>query len=252
METNGRKRNKRKRYSLLDIIRGITLLSMITYHAMWDMVYIVGKRVAWYQSDFGYLWQQSICWVFIILSGFCWSLGTRKWKHGLMVSMAGALITIVTVVVMPENQVIFGVLTLLGACMLLFIPMDGFLQKIHPWVGMLGSAFLFGVFRNINIGQLGFEGWKLMNLPSELYHNYFTAFLGMPAESFYSTDYFSLFPWIFLFMTGYFIYHEMERKELLSRLECKEIPGIAWMGKHSLEIYLLHQPIIYVGMLLCF
>jgi len=252
METSGRIKKEKKRYFMLDIIRGITLLSMITYHGMWDMVYIVGKRVEWYQSDLGYLWQQSICWVFILLSGFCWSLGKQKWRRGIVVSLAGVLITVVTMIAMPENQVVFGVLTFLGACMLLFISLDRVLSKIHPGVGIVGSFFLFGVCRNINMGQLGFENWKLVNLPPELYRNLFTAFLGMPTAEFVSTDYFSLFPWIFLFMAGYFIYHEMNQKQLLSHLECKEIPGIAWIGKHSLEIYLLHQPVIYVGMLLCF
>ena len=252
MEINEKVEKTGKRYSMLDIIRGFTLLSMITYHAMWDMVYIAGKRVEWYQSDLGYLWQQSICWVFILLSGFCWSLGKQKWKRGLMVSVAGALITMVTMIAMPENQVVFGVLTLLGACMLLMIPLDSILRKIHPVAGIIGSFLLFGVCRNINMGQLGFESWKLVNLPPGLYRDLFTTFLGMPTADFVSTDYFSLFPWIFLFMAGYFIYHEMNRKKLLSRLECREIPGLAWIGKHSLEIYLLHQPVIYVGMLLCF
>lgn len=246
------KNNKGIRYSILDIIRGLTLLSMILYHTMWDVVYILGKRISWYQSDLGYLWQQSICWVFILLSGFCWSLGRNRIKRGIMVSMAGALITAVTVVTMPENQVIFGVLTLLGACMLLLIPLDGIMRKINPLVGIIGSAFLFAVFRNINVGQLGFESWRLISLPSSLYRNLFTTFLGMPMEEFSSTDYFSLFPWIFLFLAGYFIYQELNRKNLLNKLECKEIPGIAWIGRHSLEIYLLHQPILYLGMMVCF
>ncbi|MDD2972932.1 MAG: heparan-alpha-glucosaminide N-acetyltransferase domain-containing protein [Lachnospiraceae bacterium] len=239
----------KKRYSMLDYIRGITLLSMILYHAMWDVVYILGKRVAWYQSDIGYLWQQSICWAFILLSGFCWSLGGQKWKRGIMVSMAGALITCVTVIVMPENQVVFGVLTLLGTCMLLLIPLDKHLRRIDPKLGFLVSAILFTLTRNINMGYLGFEGWKVMKLPAGLYRNLVTAFLGMPGDTFVSTDYFSLFPWFFLFTAGYFIYGLMEQKDWLQWLAWKEIPGFAWIGKHSLEIYLLHQPILYAGLM---
>lgn len=64
----------RTRYYALDDIRGITLISMIFYHAMWDIVFILGKDIKWYNEAPGYIWQQSIGWTFILLSGFAGSL----------------------------------------------------------------------------------------------------------------------------------------------------------------------------------
>ena len=92
----------------LDALRGITLISMAAYHAMWDLVYLFGLRADWYNETPGYLWQQSICWCFILLSGFCWGLGRRPLKRGLMVFGGGALVTAVTVLVMPAERVVFG------------------------------------------------------------------------------------------------------------------------------------------------
>ena len=84
---------KKIRYRKLDAIRGIALINMIAYHAIWDLVYLYGFQWDWYQSEIGYIWQQGICWTFIFLSGFCCSLGSNPIKRGLTVFLAGAVIT---------------------------------------------------------------------------------------------------------------------------------------------------------------
>ena len=63
--------NTSGRYALLDELRGLDLVSMMLYHGCWDLVNLFGIQADWYYSLPGHLWQQSICWVFILLSGFC-------------------------------------------------------------------------------------------------------------------------------------------------------------------------------------
>lgn len=239
---------EKKRYSILDGLRGITLLSMICYHAVWDLVYIFNKNWTWYQSDAGYIWQQSICWTFILLSGFCWSLGKRKFKRGITVLVGGTLIMLITILFMPANRVVFGILTMMGSSMLLMIPLEKILKSWHPLLGLGINIVLFIISRNVNEGYLGFECWNLLKLPQELYQNLFTTYLGFPMKGFYSTDYFSIFPWIFLFIIGYFLYRILAEKGLLTYLGYKGIPQIEWIGKHSLTIYLLHQPVLFWGL----
>ena len=73
----------KKRLHFLDALRGVTLISMIAYHGMWNLVYLFGVQAPWYRGTPGYLWQQSICWTFILLSGFCWSFSLRScWLSG--------------------------------------------------------------------------------------------------------------------------------------------------------------------------
>ena len=107
--------SKIKRYHLLDSLRGLTLISMILYHGTWDLVYLYGVDWQWYHGTLAYAWQQSICWTFILLSGFCWNMVRHHLMRGLMVFGGGAIITLVTLIAMPENRVVFGVLTLLGS-----------------------------------------------------------------------------------------------------------------------------------------
>lgn len=56
------------RYALLDELRGLDLVSMMLYHACWDMMFLFGIWMDWYAGMPGRLWQQTICWVFILLS----------------------------------------------------------------------------------------------------------------------------------------------------------------------------------------
>lgn len=235
----------KKRYDILDSLRGLTLISMILYHAMWDIVYIYGVDAPWYESQGAYIWQQSICWTFILLSGFCWSMGRRHLKRGLVVFGLSVLISVVTLVVMPESRILFGVLSLIGTAMIVMIPLDKLLRKVNPFVGMIVAFLLFAVTRNVPSGALGFENWHIMALPEELYRNLFTAYLGFPSNSFFSTDYFSVIPWIFLYITGYFLYHIFERKEWLKIFTKKGATPLSFLGRHSLIIYVLHQLIIY-------
>ena len=57
--------------------------------------------------------------------------------------------------------------------------------------------------------------------------------------------------WLFLFWSGFFLYHLIgrERMEPLRRSIC---PMLGWLGRHSLVVYLLHQPVIYGVLLLLF
>lgn len=251
MEKSRRQSNKgvdRRRYIGLDRLRGCILISMILYHGTWDVVYIFGAEWTWFQSRFAHVWQQSICWSFILLSGFCWSLGKRHWKRGGIIFFAGIVITLATRWFMPESIIICGVLTFLGSAMLLMIPLERGLRYCNPVAGMLCSFTLFILTRNVNSGFLGFEQWNWVKLPEKWYANWFTTYLGFMEKGFFSSDYFSLLPWIFLFMTGYFLYRVLYVHNGLSRFDWKSYRWLAWldwMGKHSLIVYMLHQPVVY-------
>ena len=118
------------RCALLDELRGLDLISMMLYHGMWDLVYLFGVRAPWYGSWQGELWQQSICWVFLLLSGFCLPLGRHPVKRGAMVFGCGALVTAVTLIFMPADVVWFGVLTLLGSAMIITGLLEKWLEKV--------------------------------------------------------------------------------------------------------------------------
>lgn len=233
------------RCALLDELRGLDLISMMLYHGMWDLVYLFGVRAPWYGSWQGELWQQSICWVFILLSGFCLPLGRHPVKRGAVVFGCGALVTAVTLIFMPADAVWFGVLTLLGSAMVITGLLEKWMEKVPPVVGLAGSMFLFYFTRYAADGYLQLGHW-LITLPGFLYANYFTAYLGFYPFGFFSTDYFPLTPWLFLFWAGFYLHHLVERTaQSLRPLRRSVCPPLGWLGRNSLMLYLLHQPVIY-------
>ncbi len=233
---------KRPHYGLLDTVRGVCILSMVAYHGMYDLVDIFGLPSAWYTGLPGYIWQQSICWTFILLSGMCWQLSRRHVKHGLLLVGCGAAITLITWLVMPSQRILYGVLNLLGLSARLLIPLDKVFRKIPAWAGLGGALLLFALTKNVSRGSLGFEGLVLCRLPRWLYATDLLAVVGFPSPSFWSTDYFPLLPWFFLFCAGYFLWSLLDKSPRAKELLRPGLRPLSFLGRHSLAIYLIHQP----------
>lgn len=142
----------------LDTLRGEALVSMIVYHTCWDIVYLWGADWGWYRSYGAYLWQQSICWTFILLSGFCFRLGHHRLRGGIMLSFWGWAIGAVSSYAMPEDRIFFGILSLLGAAALLTVPLDRAFRHIPARLGVAVSFVLFLLTRDVASGLLGFGG----------------------------------------------------------------------------------------------
>lgn len=244
----------RKRYDLLDLIRGITLISMIAYHISWDLIFIFhlkGAFARFFVSDAGNFWQQSICWTFILLSGFCIPLSHHPIKRGIIVTIAGSAVTLVTLFFMPENIVVFGILTFLGSAMILTGLLYRLLVKIPPWIGLIASGVLFYITRHVNGGHLQLFVIEHMPIPVDFYANHLSSYFGFPHPEFSSTDYFSLVPWIFLFLAGMYLCLVLKKYGVL-KAKALQIKNrfLCFIGKHSLLIYLLHQPIGYAVLML--
>ena len=234
----------RPHYGLLDTVRGVCILSMAAYHGMYDLVDIFGLPSAWYTGLPGYIWQQSICWTFILLSGMCWQLSRHHVKRGLLLVGCGAAISLITWLAMPSQRILYGVLNLLGLSALLLIPLDKLFRKVPAWAGLGGALLLFALTKNVSRGSLGFEGLALCPLPEWLYATDLFAVAGFPSPGFWSTDYFPLLPWFFLFCAGYFLWGLLSQSERAKERLAPGVRPLSFLGRHSLIIYLAHQPVL--------
>ncbi|MCQ2471394.1 MAG: DUF1624 domain-containing protein [Clostridia bacterium] len=241
------KKKKSPRYAFIDALRGICVVSMIAYHTMWDLVYIFGVDAPWFKSDYAYIWQQSICWLFIFLSGFCWNFGKKHLSRGLLVFVGGAIITLVTMVAMPEDIIIFGVLTLIGSCMLICTLLDPLIKEMPPFPMFIINFAAFLLLKKVPRGYIGFGDKVFYRLPTFLYKNYITTFFGFKFDGFKSSDYFPLIPWIFLFFAGYFFFKFLKKNGIVDKWvktePTKEV--FTTIGRNSFWIYMAHQPVVY-------
>lgn len=225
---------KRERIWELDALRGFCIVCVIFVHFMFDLVYFLGKQV-----DFPPLYtfiQQYGGAIFVVLSGCCATLGSRSFRRGVLVFGCGMLITLVTFGMyrmgMAASDVVvkFGVLHLLGICMMLY-PL---LKKLPTTALSVLAAAIVAIGYAIQ-GMRFSVRWLFP--------------LGFVYPGFSSSDFFPLLPQLGWFLLGIVIgrtlYHE--KRTLL--------PGTAqdfflfrffqWCGRQSLWIYLLHQPVVY-------
>lgn len=115
----------------LDALRGLAMINMVAYHAMFDWVYVFGQTSSWYDitAPGCHVWQQYICWSFLLLAGYSFTLSRRPLKNGLIVAGCAVLLTVVTVGFLPSESIWFGVLHLVGCAILLCCAARPLLEK---------------------------------------------------------------------------------------------------------------------------
>lgn len=241
-----------KRYELIDTLRGLAIISMIAFHTCW-LLNLFGLAIST-ETLYGPLfmvWERSICISFILISGFCFSLGRSHMRSGLTVFGTGLAITLFTCIFLPDIRIVFGVLTFIGSAILIMIPVDKLIKdkcdrsKKFSRIFLILSAAAFLFTYNINQGHLGF-GSMSVYLPKWLYKGYLATCIGFMDPGFMSADYFSIIPWFFLYMCGYALHKILGGDLTDSEVMKKGIPFISAIGRHSLVIYVVHPIVIYL------
>lgn len=244
-------RRPKPRILLLDTLRGLALLNMLVYHFLYDLVSFNGVELPWYSGTPGYLWEQYICWSFILLAGMSLHFSRHPVRHGLITFGCGAAVSLVTAVATPADAVHFGVLTLLGSAMLLTCALKPMLRHIPAAAGCILSGAVFVLTKALPSGGFGILNFVLWPLPDAWYSVYWLYPFGFHTAWFSSSDYFPLLPWFFLFLTGYFLWEWCGKALAASRAAGVRIPVLTRLGQNTLWIYMVHQPILYgVSMLL--
>lgn len=236
------------RWYLLDTLRGFTLINMVLFHFFYDVFVIYEFSPGWDRRIPIVIWQQGICCTFILIAGIVFHFSRSHLKRGLQLNLLGFLITLVTYFTVPQETIWFGILNFIGCGILLTALLEPILLRIRPTVGFGGSLLLFLLTEEVPNGFFGCYGWHLTPLPHALYQSFPGAWLGFPPDSFFSSDYFSILPWIFVFWTGYYLYFLLKDYHAEKWLSRGKLPFFSPIGQKTLWVYLLHQPLC---MLIC-
>ena len=241
------KTNPAGRVILFDEVRGLCLILMVFYHAMLDLL-TSGIDLTWFFSPVMQRFlQPAFAGTFIFISGAVSRFSRSNLRRGLAALACALAVTAVTFFVMPATPDLFGILHMLGVCMLLFVPLRPLLDRIPPAAGicLFGLCFLLTCnlpWRIIGMGPLS------ARLPDALYTNPYLFWLGLPAPGFVSADYFPLLPWAFIFFAGTCFGVPAKKKRLPAAFYRGHSAMLSWIGRHSLLIYLVHQPLL-IGLL---
>ena len=216
----------------LDFLRGIAILLMVIFHCIYDLNAFYQIPIQYDQGPVYYIGKAAAS-LFIFIAGISSSLSRSNVKRGIKLILWGIVITFTTSIAVPGSNIIFGILHFLGASILLYPLFKG---RKPLLLLLFGTAIILA-------------GVTLDNITMS---NNWLAPLGLPAKDFISVDYYPLIPWFGLFLYGVawgqILYHDKKslfyfrpRYSLLSTL-----------GKHSLLIYLIHQPVLLLFFYLIF
>ena len=213
----------------IDALRGLAVACMIVFHAAVD-----AQLLGFFSFDpAGWpliVLVRAVQFLFLGLVGVSVYLSGRgvgeQVGRGLKVFLCGMVVTLATWVVFPDEYVRFGVLQCIG----LSIPVVALFKK-RPVVALAVAAAVFG------LGE-----WFL----SFTVETPWLLWLGPHRADFVSLDYFPLLPWMAVPLVGLFVgsilYAERQPTALAG---LGHLPGLSFLGRHALAVYLLHQPVLY-------
>lgn len=198
---------------------------MIVWHFLYDLAAAGFVPETLLQSPVMELARYAVAGSFIAISGVCARLSKRPLRRGLIVLAAALLVSAVTYLI--GAPVYWGILHLLGVCMLLYAAVRKRWERL-PATAACGAALLVFV--------LTFALPVRVGVP-------FLFPLGLRTAAFASADYYPLLPWGALFFAA------AAAAERLGDIppERKYAPApraLVWMSRRSLLIYLVHQPVL--------
>ncbi|MFH0970418.1 MAG: heparan-alpha-glucosaminide N-acetyltransferase [Candidatus Diapherotrites archaeon] len=231
------------RIVFFDFLRGLAVLGMILFHFFFDLNYFNVLEISIHTGAW-FWFARIIAGMFVFLAGITIPLAfNRKGKNvttyllrrGLFLIGLGGIITLVTYFLFPAYTIWFGILHFLGAGMILSIP---FAQHPRVAIGIGTIVLLIGIGLSLTPSLFSFPHW-----------------IGIFPFIFTTFDYFPLLPWFGLMLLGmgfgHYWYKRYGRVGECFFLTRQSASIIAWLGRKSLLIYLIHQPIL-VGFVLFF
>ncbi|MCX7614466.1 MAG: DUF1624 domain-containing protein [Clostridiales bacterium] len=222
-------KNRHGRIEIIDAVRGLSILLMVLYHFFYDLVSFTSFPAYILFNPFVNFLQVLFASLFILMSGASTQFSRNNMKRAIKIVLAALAVTIITWWFDPEAYVKFGILHFLGVCALLYAlfskQIDRIVTKIHPAVFVI----LFIILK------------YYLDQPHSIPYLWL---FGLYTPNFVSTDYFPIFPWMFIYLFGIWFGKLILAGKLPALFYDFKSPFFASAGRKTLWIYLLHQPIL--------
>ncbi len=222
-------RTDSQRYIMIDFLRGLAVLLMIIFHLTFDLYFFRILRITFLNNPYWLGFGRFILILFLICVGMSLAIVHKegiRWEPAKrrFYKLGGwaLLITIVTYIIIPRYFIFFGILHCIAVASL-----AGLFFVKRPWLSLFFCFVLVTTDLIFRPTFLPVAKW-----------------LGV-----ISLDYIPLYPWFGIVLLGIYLesihFHKipLRRNFLIKPFET--------MGRHSLKIYLLHQPIL-IGLIFSF
>lgn len=224
------------RMPLIDALRGGSIVMMLAYHFSFDLNYFGVLQQDFYRDTFWIAARSCILGSFLALVGVSLALATRegvRWpafgRRLAVIAACAIVVSIGSYFMFPKSWISFGVLHFIVIA------------------SIVGLAFIRLYWTNLLVGAaliaLG------VSVASPLFDERYLNWFGLMTHKPVTEDYVPLLPWFGVVLIGMFIGKLVCRRasrHAASRWVATGPMGrsLAWAGRHSLIIYMLHQPVL--------
>ena len=225
------------RYQLIDILRGVAIVLMVWFHFSWDLWHFGYADFDFYRDPFWLNLRTLIVSLFLLLVGVSLVLAARggmNWPRyfkrlGLLAGFALA-ITLASWYSNPQRVIVFGILHFIAFASVAALPfLRGFWLTLLTGIGLivLDTQFSHPLFDRPALHWIGLMTHKPL-----------------------TEDYVPVIPWLGVVLVGIFVGQALFRWPQLAfvaRVRSERAPArlLALAGRHSLAIYVLHQPLLF-------
>ncbi|HEB86411.1 MAG TPA: DUF1624 domain-containing protein [Gammaproteobacteria bacterium] len=230
----------KQRYPIIDVLRGLAILMMFSYHFSFDLNYFGFIQLDFYHNPFWLNYRTLIVSLFLGLVGVSLSLATRYGfkprayfrRLGWLIVFA-ILVSIVTYIQFSDRMIFFGILHFIALA------------------SVLGLAFIPFYWLNLVFGTgLVILGTQFQNA---VFNQPWLQWIGLMTHKPFTEDYVPLLPWFGVVLLGIFIGKLVFQKQPQAWLQNWQsthpfMNTLRFGGRHSLIIYMLHQP-VFMGLL---
>ncbi len=222
-----------QRLLLIDALRGIAIAMMVLFHFCFDLAYFRLVDFDFYRDPFWLNARTLILSSFLLLVGVSLVLANRHGidrRRNLMrlarLVAAALLVSAATWWMFADRFVFFGVLHFIALASVL-----GLLFVRRPWLGLVVGLALIVLGNSVQLPWFDAPGRR---------------WIGLMTHKPLTEDYVPLLPWFGVVLLGMSLGPLLQRwgRRLQPHIQRAPFVGLAAAGRHSLMIYLLHQPLL--------
>lgn len=210
------------RAGFLDSLRGMAVIWMVIFHTCYDMRML--GMITWdFSQGFWFAFPRVIAFTFLFCVGMSLNYTHHSrinWsslaKRSLKLGGAALVISLSTYFIFPGQWIYFGTLH----CILVGSLLGAVFVQRRNWALVLMLTIL------------------LLQYGLDYDIKWVSSILQRP-----SMDFIPIYPWFWVILAGLLIGPYLSKNRHLATI--RPLPGLKFLGTHSLKIYLLHQPIIY-------
>jgi uncharacterized membrane protein len=222
------------RVASIDVLRALALFAMIGYHFAFDLRYYGVIRTDFEHDPICLVIRATILSSFLLLAGVSLALAERRsggagaarfWRHVGEIAACALLVSAGSYALFPRTYIWFGVLHAIAVSLIAARPFarrPALAAGIGIVVIVAGATLSHPAFDTRSLGWLGF----------------------MTAKP-YTEDYVPLFPWAGVMFVGIALGHALAQRNFAPLAALARLPSwVATLGRHTLLVYMIHQPIL--------